>query len=53
MAYTAEELAEAKRQIDSTLRKLREVVKTLEAVFTSVSVKYEHGRFLQRLPLKR
>lgn len=31
MAYMAEELAEAKRQIDSTLRKLREVVKTLEA----------------------
>lgn len=31
MAYTTEELAEAKRQIDSTLRKLREVVRTLEA----------------------
>ena len=31
MAYTKEKLQEAKRQIDSTLHKLREVVKTLEA----------------------
>lgn len=31
MAYTTEELAGAKRQIDSTLHKLREVVRTLEA----------------------
>ena len=31
MPYTREDLAEAKRQIDSTLHKLREVVKTLEA----------------------
>lgn len=31
MKYTAEELAEARRQIDSTLHKLQEVVKTLEA----------------------
>lgn len=30
MRYTKEELNEAKRQIDSTLHKLREVVKTLE-----------------------
>lgn len=30
MPYTQEQLAEAKRQIDSTLHKLREVVKTLE-----------------------
>ena len=30
MTYSKEELAEAKRQIDSTLHKLREVVKTLE-----------------------
>ena len=30
MSYTREELTEAKRQIDSTLHKLREVVKTLE-----------------------
>lgn len=31
MEYTTEELAEAKRQIDSTVHKLKEVVKTLEA----------------------
>ena len=31
MDYTKEELQEAGRQIDSTLHKLREVVKTLEA----------------------
>lgn len=31
MQYTREDLASAKRQIDSTLHKLREVVKTLEA----------------------
>lgn len=31
MDYTKEELQEARRQIDSTLHKLREVVKTLEA----------------------
>ena len=30
MPYTQEQLIEAKRQIDSTLHKLREVVKTLE-----------------------
>lgn len=30
MDFTAEELTEAKRQIDSTLQKLRHVVKTLE-----------------------
>ena len=30
MPYAKEELTEAKRQIDSTLHKLREVVKTLE-----------------------
>ena len=30
MTYTKEELQEAKRQIDSTLHKLRETVKTLE-----------------------
>ena len=30
MRYTREELAEAGRQIDSTLHKLREVVRTLE-----------------------
>ena len=31
MEYTKEELLEAKRQIDSTVHKLRAVVKTLEA----------------------
>lgn len=31
MGYTKEELAEAKRQIDSTLHKLRETIKTLES----------------------
>ena len=30
MEYTREELLEAKRQIDSTVHKLRETVKTLE-----------------------
>lgn len=31
MTYSREQLAEAKRQIDSTLHKLYEVVKTMEA----------------------
>lgn len=31
MEYTNDDLLEAKRQIDSTLHKLREVVKTFEA----------------------
>lgn len=31
MAYAKEDLIEAKRQIDSTLHKLRETVKTFEA----------------------
>ena len=31
MAYKADDLVEAQRQIDSTLHKLREAVKTLEA----------------------
>ena len=31
MEYTKEDLLEAKRQIDSTLHKLREVIKTFEA----------------------
>lgn len=30
MDYTEEDLLEAKRQIDSTLQKLRETIKTLE-----------------------
>jgi len=31
MEYTKEELAEAKRQIDSTLHKLRETIRSLES----------------------
>ncbi len=31
MEYTKEDLVEAKRQIDSTLHKLRETIKTLES----------------------
>jgi len=31
MEYTREDLIEAKRQIDSTLHKLREVIKTFES----------------------
>ena len=31
MEYTAEELVEAKRQIDSTVHKLKETITTLEA----------------------
>ena len=31
MEYTLEELVEAKRQIDSTVHKLKETIKTLEA----------------------
>lgn len=31
MEYSKEDLTEAKRQIDSTLHKLREVIKTFEA----------------------
>ena len=31
MEYTCDDLLEAKRQIDSTIHKLKEVVKTLEA----------------------
>lgn len=31
MEYTKEDLAEAKRQIDSTLHKLQETIKTLES----------------------
>lgn len=46
MRYTAEELAEARRQIDSTLHKLQEVVKTLEA-------KEEPARYRSQLTLAR
>ena len=33
MEYTKEELIEAKRQIDSTLHKLRETIKTLQDIY--------------------
>lgn len=46
MPYTSEQLSEAKRQIDSTLHKLREVVRTFEA-------KEEPGRYKSQLTLAR
>lgn len=46
MNYTKEELAEARRQIDSTLHKLKEVVKTLEA-------KEDPGRYKSQITLAR
>ena len=46
MDYTREELAEAKRQIDSTLHKLRQTVKTLEA-------KENPARYKSQLTLAR
>ena len=46
MEYTQEQLREAKRQIDSTLHKLRETVKTLEA-------KPEPQRYKAQLTLAR
>lgn len=39
MEYSKEDLTEAKRQIDSTLHKLREVVKTFEAKENSARYK--------------
>lgn len=39
MTYSKEELLEAKRQIDSTLHKLRETVKTLEGKETPARYK--------------
>ncbi len=39
MTYTKDELVEAKRQIDSTLHKLRETVKTLEGKENPVRLK--------------
>ena len=42
MEYTKEELIEAKRQIDSTLHKLREVIKTFE----SRKIQYDISRKL-------
>ena len=46
MNYSREQLTEAKRQIDSTLHKLREVVRTFEA-------KEEPGRYKSQLTLAR
>ena len=44
--YTQEELNEAKRQIDSTLHKLREVVQTLES-------KNEPARYKSQITLAK
>ena len=44
--YTQEELTEAKRQIDSTLHKLREVVQTLES-------KNEPARYKSQITLAK
>lgn len=46
MEYTHEELAEARRQIDSTLHKLRETVKTLES-------KASPGRYKPQITLAK
>ncbi|MBE5037148.1 hypothetical protein INF35_05045 [Subdoligranulum sp. DSM 109015] len=46
MNYSREQLTEARRQIDSTLHKLREVVRTFEA-------KEEPGRYKSQLTLAR
>lgn len=46
MTYSGEELAEARRQIGSTLHKLREVVKTLEQ-------KEDPARYRSQLTLAR
>lgn len=46
MSYTDAQLTEAERQIESTLHKLRQVVKTLEA-------KENPGRYKSQLTLAR
>lgn len=46
MEYTREQLTEAKRQIESTLHKLRQTVKTLEA-------KDQPSRYKSQLTLAR
>lgn len=46
MEYTREQLTEAKRQIESTLHKLRQTVKTLEA-------KDQPSRYKPQLTLAR
>ncbi|WP_418750287.1 hypothetical protein [Frisingicoccus sp.] len=46
MKYSREELEEAKRQIDSTLHKLRETIKTFEA-------KEEKARYKSQITLAK
>ena len=46
MDYTKEELAEARRQIDSTVHKLKEVIKTFEA-------KEDQGRYKSQITLAK
>ncbi|WP_456272416.1 hypothetical protein [Bacillus sp. AK031] len=46
MEFTEQELAEAKRQIDSTLHKLRETVKTFEG-------KENPGRYKSQITLAK
>lgn len=46
MDYTKEDLLEAKRQIDSTLHKLKEVIKTLES-------KENVGRYKSQITLAK
>ena len=49
MDYTKDNLMEAKRQIDSTLHKLRETVKTLEAKETPSRYKSQITRSKRRI----
>jgi len=46
MEYTKEDLIEAKRQIDSTIHKLRETIKTFEA-------KENSGRYKSQITLAK
>lgn len=46
MDYTKEDLLEAKRQIDSTLHKLKEVIRTFEA-------KEDAGRYKSQITLAK
>lgn len=41
MTYSTEELLEAKRQIDSTLHKLRETVRTLEGKASPAAINHK------------
>ena len=60
MKYTIDELTAAKRQIDSTLHKLRETVKTFESKDNCNGVQREHNKklnnglpILHKVPPKR